>query len=203
MSENVISQTDFNQCIAEWKNMDRTTDNERKKASEFYDREVFPTVIDVFVRRHKPEKDYDGLILTVGLSPQPLILSISAINPGRISLLYTPEAESFIQRIQEQTGYTSDQTDLLQIDGTDVRGIYDKTWEFARDAWGEFTNIAADITGGKTSMAAGAALAAAVIPADICYVDSDNYLPEFRMPEPGSEYMRLLEGPDTLLRIAQ
>ena len=52
-------------------------------------------------------------------------------------------------------------------------------------------------------MAAGAALADAVIPADICYVDTDNYLPEFRMPEPGSEYMRLLEGPDTLLRIAR
>ena len=57
MSKDIISQTDFNERITEWKKMERTTDNERKKASEFYDREIFPTVIDVFVRRHKPEKD--------------------------------------------------------------------------------------------------------------------------------------------------
>lgn len=183
--------------------MDRSTDAKRKEASDFYDREVFPTVIELFINRHRPEKEYDGLILTVGFSPQPLILSIRTINPRRIALLYTPEAKGFIKWIQEQTGYTPDQTDLLPIDGTDVKGIYDKTWKFARDTWGEFTNIAVDITGGKTSMAAGAALAAAVIPADICYVDSDDYLKEFRMPQPGSEYMRLLEGPDTLLRIAR
>lgn len=52
-------------------------------------------------------------------------------------------------------------------------------------------------------MAAGAALAGVVIPADICYVDTDNYLIEFGMTEPGSEYMRILEGPDTLLQIAR
>ena len=183
--------------------MDRSTDTNRKKASEFYDQTVFPIVKEVFVNKYSPEKEYDGLILTVGFSPQPLILSISAINPGRIALLYTPETKSYIKRIQKQTGYNDTQTDILEIDGTDVKEIYDKTWEFARNKWQEFENIAVDITGGKTSMAAGAALAAAVIPADICYVDTENYLPEFRMPEPGSEYMRLLEGPDTLLRIAR
>lgn len=193
----------FDELVKEWKKMDRSTDIKRKKASDFYEKKIFPTVIELFIKKQRPEKKYDGLILTVGLSPQPLILSIKAINPGRIALLYTPEAKDFIKQIQEQTEYTSDQTDLLQIEGTDVRGIYDETWKFARDTWGTFTNIAVDITGGKTSMAAGAALAAAVIPADICYVDSDCYLKEFRMPEPGSEYMRVLEGPDTLLRIAQ
>ncbi len=203
MQKDVISQDNFDELVKEWKNMDRATDIKRKEASDFYDKEIFPTVIELFITRHKPEKEYDGLILTVGLSPQPLILSIKVINPERIALLYTPEAKDFIKRIQEQTEYTSDQTDLIQIDGTDVRGIYDKTWEFARDTWGEFNNIAVDITGGKTSMAAGAALAAAVIPADICYVDSTDYLKEFRMPEPGSEYMQVLEGPDTLLRVAR
>ena len=115
------------------------------------------------MEKHAPEKEYNGLILTVGFSPQPLILSISAINPRRIAFLYTPEVQGFIERIRNQTGYTRVQTDLLQIDGTDVKGIYDKTWQFSRDNWGEFKNIAVDITGGKTSMAAGAALATAGI----------------------------------------
>ena len=198
-----MQKVEFEARVEEWKKMDRSTDIKRKEASEFYDREVFPTVIELFVSKHRPKKKYDGLILTVGFSPQPLILSIRAINPERIALLYTPEAEDFIVRIQDQTGYTSDRTDLLPIDGTDVKGIYDKTWKFARDTWRESTNIAVDITGGKASIAAGAALAAAVIPADICYVDTDEYLKEFRMPEPGSEFMRILEGPDTLLQIAQ
>ena len=203
MQKDLILQTQFKERVEKWKQMDRSTDTNRKKASDFYDQEIFPAVIESFIKNQKPEKVYDGLILTVGLSPQPLILSIKAINPKRIALLHTSEAKGFIERIQTQTEFTHDQTDLLQIDGTDISGIYDKTWRFARDTWEEFRNIAVDITGGKTSMAAGAALAAAVIPADICYVDSDNYLKEFRMPEPGTEYMRVLEGPDTLLRIAQ
>ena len=155
------------------------------------------------LRNTDRKKKYDGLILTLGFSPNPLILSIKAISPGHIAFLYTAETEKFIKQIQDQTGYDAHRTDLLKIEGTDVKGIYDKTWEFGRDTWGEFTNIAIDVTGGKTSMAAGAALAAAVIPADVCYVDTDNYLKEFRMPEPGSEYMRILESPDTLLRIAR
>ena len=183
--------------VEQWKSMPRN-----KEASDFYDENIFPAVKNVFISKHRPEKEYHGLILTVGFSPQPLILSINAIKPQRIAFLYTQEAKRFIKRIQDQTGYGSDRTDILQIDGTDVKGIYDKTWRFARDEWGENKNIAIDITGGKTSMAAGAALAAAVIPADICYVDTDNYLTEFRIPEPGSEYMKILEGPNTLLQIA-
>ena len=198
-----MQKVKFEAHVEEWKKMDRSTDIKRKEASEFYDREVFPTVIELFVNKHSPEKKYDGLILTVGFSPQPLILSINAINPERIAFLYTSETEKFIEQIQDQTEHDSNQIDLLNIDGTDIRGIYDKTWKFARDTWGESINIAVDITGGKAYMGAGAALAAAVIPADICYVDTDEYLKEFRMPEPGSEFMRILEGPDTLLQIAQ
>ena len=201
MPKNEISQDKFEKLVTEWKQMDRSTDSKRKNASAFYDKEIFPTVIKSFIERHRPGKEYDGMILTVGLSPQPLVLSIKAINPVHIAFLYTPEAKVFIEQIQEQTGYPSDRIDCLEINGTDVKGIYDDTWKFARDSWGNLENVAVDITGGKTSMAAGAALAAAVIPADICYVDGD-YLKEFRMPEPGSEFMRILEAPNTLLRIA-
>ena len=198
-----VFQVEFKARVEKWKKMDRSTDTKRKEASNFYDQKVFPTIIESFINRHSPEKEYDGLILTLGFSPNPLILSIAGINPERIAFLYTSETERFIKRIQDQTRYDSTQTDLLNIEGLDVSGIYNVTWKFARDTWGEFNNIIVDITGGKAFMGAGAALAAAVIPADICYVDSDNYSPEFRMPEPGSEFMKILEGPDTLLRIAR
>lgn len=183
--------------VEQWKSMPRN-----KEASDFYDQHIFPDIIDVFKQKQFPEKDYDGLILTVGFSPQPLILSINAINPNRIAFLYTSEVAHFIKTIQKQTEHDHASTDLLDIDGMDVRDIYNVTWNFARDTWKDFKNIIVDITGGKAFMGAGAALAAAIIPADICYVDCDDYLKDFRMPEPGSEYMRILEGPDTLLQIA-
>ena len=187
-----------NKLVEQWKSMPRN-----KEASDFYDQHIFPDIIDVFKQKQFPEKDYDGLILTVGFSPQPLILSINAINPNQVAFLYTSEVEHFIEIIQEQTGYNDDSSVFLNIDGKDVRDIYNLTWNFARDTWKDFKNIIVDITGGKAFMGAGAALAAAIIPADICYVDCDDYLKEFRMPEPGREYMRILEGPDTLLQIAR
>ncbi len=180
-----------NELVEQWKNMPRN-----KEASDFYDDNIFPSVKDVFISRHKPEKDYDGLILTVGFSPEPLILSIHAIQSTRIGLLYTPETERLLERIQGETETICSDVDLREIDGTNPNGIYETIWELRfSDDWKEFENIAVDITGGKNSMAAGAALAAAVIPADIYYVDTTNYLPELHVPEPGSEILKHLESP--------
>ena len=203
MKNDLTYQSEFDKFVQQWKNMDQSTDAERKKVSSFYDEKVFPVVKEVFVNKNRPDKQYDGLILTVGFSHEPLILSILAINPKRIGLLYTRETASITERIQSKTGYSSARTDLLPIDGTDVKGIYDKTWQFARNTWGDFENVAVDITGGRASMVSGVALAATIIPADICYVDTDNYLSDLRMPEPGSEYLRFLKNPDTLLRTAR
>lgn len=177
--------------VEQWKNMPRN-----KAANDFYDQNIFPSVKDVFISKHRPEKDYDGLILTVGFSPEPLILSIHAIQPTRIGLLYTPETEKLLERIQTETEVICSKVDLREIDATNPNGIYESIWELRfSENWQEFKNIAVDITGGKNSMAAGAALAAAVIPADIYYVDTTNYLPELRVPEPGSEYLKRLESP--------
>ena len=119
-----MQKVEFEAHVEEWKKMDRSTDIKRKEASEFYDREVFPTVIELFVNKHSPEKKYDGLILTVGFSPQPLILSINAINPERIAFLYTSETEKFIEQIQDQTEHDSNQIDLLNIDGQDAARVF-------------------------------------------------------------------------------
>ena len=190
MSENTTSQAEFNDCVKKWKSMDRSD------AIAYYDKEIFPRVKEKFAKENCPDKKYEGLILTVGFSVQPLILSVCAVSPQRIGLLYTPQTKHLCDQIQKETGFLSGNADCRQIDGSNPNGIYETIWELCfSENWKDFKEIAVDITGGKNAMAAGAGLAASVIPADIYYVDSDNYLPDFRMPEPGTEYLKRLESP--------
>ena len=179
----------FTEHIEKWKNMDRSA------AIAYYDKNTFPLVRKKFAEENRPDKKYGGLILTVGFSVQPLILSIGAISSQRIGLLYTPETKHLCDPIVKETNYSS-HADCCEIDGSNPNGIYETIWELRfSENWTDFEHIAVDITGGKNAMAAGAGLAASVIPADIYYVDSDKYLQDFRMPEPGSEYLRRLESP--------
>ena len=193
-------QAEFNNLIEQWKNMDRSDDTKRAEASQFYDEQVFPHIKEEFLR--KPEnyppagREYDGLILTVGLSPEPLILSIHALKPKRICLLYTSQTAKFLSRIEEESRSLSSTWSVSkhQIDGSDVVEIYRKIRELYEE-WGSPQNLAVDITGGKKSMVSGAAMAGAVLGADIYYVDNKKFLQDFRKPDPGSEYLSLLENP--------
>ena len=90
MQKNLIFQPDFDTLVEKWKNMDRSNDEKRASASQFYDEEIFPRIKEVFLSKpenHPPKgKEYHGLILTVGLSPEPLILSMCALNPDQFAL---------------------------------------------------------------------------------------------------------------------
>ena len=200
MPKNLISQTDFDTLVETWKNKDRSNDEKRAAASQFYDEEVFPGIKEVFLSKPEnqpPEgKVYHGLILTVGLSPEPLILSIYALKPTQISLLYTQETAKFLSRIEnEAKAIGSTATSRHKIGGSDVVEIYEKVKKQYEEWNIHPEHLAVDITGGKKSMVSGAAMAGAVLGADIYYVDSRRFLQEFRKPEPGSEYLNLLENP--------
>lgn len=199
MQKDVISQPEFDARVEEWKKMDRTSSDAKKAAFAFYDEHIFPFVKEVFLSKPKnrSEKQYDALILTVGLSPEPLILSILAMKPKRVGLLYTPETEKFLPRIQEEAMLALDQIYKEEIDGSNVIEMYKAIMELYR-SWGSPANIAVDITGGKKSMVSGAAMAGAVLGADIYYVDTDKFDRELSKPEPGTEYLSLLENPYTV-----
>lgn len=196
MQKDVISQPEFEERVEEWKKMDRTSPDAKKAAFALYDEHIFPFVKEVFLSKPKnrSEKQYDALILTVGLSPEPLILSILATKPNRVGLLYTTETEKFLPRIQKETGLTLDQLDKREIDGSNVIEMYEAIMALYTD-WSNPVNIAVDITGGKKSMVSGAAMAGAVLGADIYYIDTDSFNRELNKPEPGSEYLNLLDNP--------
>lgn len=199
MQKEVTSQAEFKARVKEWKNMDHNRPDTKNAVLTFYDEHIFPLVKETFINKpeNRPNKEYDALILTVGLSPEPLILSILSTKPKRVGLLYTPETEKFLPRIQKETGLTLDQLDKREIDGSNVIEMYKAIMALCT-GWGSPANIAVDITGGKKSMVSGAAMAGAVLGADIYYVDTDNFNREFGKPEPGSEYLSLLDNPYTV-----
>ena len=198
MQKGILPQSKFNERITEWKNMDRTSRDASDTALAFYDENVFPLVKEKFLSKQEniPQKEYDALILTLGMSPEPLILSIIATKPTRVGLLYTEETQKFLERIQEETALPIHQLYKRKIDGSSTVDVYKAIMELYEN-WGHPMNIAVDITGGKKSMVGGAAMAGAVLGADIYYVDNTKFT-QFGKPEPGTEYLSLLDNPYTV-----
>ena len=121
-----MQKAEFDKLVEKWEKMDYNSSDEKKAASTFYDEYIFPFVKETFVNNpeNRPNKEYDGLILPLGYSPEPLILSILAIKPERVGLLYTNETEKLLPRIQEETVLTLDQLDKLKIDGSSTLDVY-------------------------------------------------------------------------------
>ena len=138
---------------------------------------IFSRIVKkTFINKHKklPKRKYDGLILTVGMSPEPLILSILALEPKRVGFLYTEETNHLLERIQQEIDLDINQLvdSSRKIDGSNTTEIYEKIMELYTN-WDTPASLAVDITGGNRSMVSGAAMAGAVLGADIYYVDNE------------------------------
>ena len=59
--------------------------------------------------------------------------------------------------------------------------------------WGKPEKIYIDFTGGTKAMAAAAAMAGALIDVQLIYLGCDEYLVDFRKPNPGTENEWLIE----------
>lgn len=195
----MLTKPEFDARVQEWKNMDRSSRAAEADALVFYDKHIFPFIKATFSEPgNRPPKVYDGLILTLGFAPAPLILSILGLKPKRVGLLYTQEGEKFLSQIQEETKLTLGQIHLRKVNGANIVEVYEAIMTFYED-WGHPENLAADITGGRKPMVSGVTMACAVLGADIYYVDySEIYAELGNKPEPGSEHLILLDNPYTV-----
>ena len=201
-----MNENELKKHIEEWEQLGFEKGKNSNQAGEYYDEHILPYVKEVFDKGSKcllKGKKYDGLILTVGGSPEPQILSICAIaGPStKVGLLYTQAANDSLNRIFEGMGWQhSDVFDRARrIDGSNTSKIYSAIMELYRE-WEKCTEtdepmkIAVGITGGKKVMASAAAMAGAILGADLYYVDTDDKN-KLNKPVPGSEYLRLLDNP--------
>lgn len=170
---------------------------EGEEFEEHYKKHVFPEVKRIFCEKCERKGitgRYRGVILTVGNSPEPLILTINGVKPERAHFLCTRESERHLDRIIEETElapsqYTRDEVN--KSDGVDVYESVKKTvqnWEYQE------SEIAADVTGGTKAMVAGCSLAANTLRIDVLYVKS-HYWKGKSKPKPASEELIQLKNP--------
>lgn len=91
---------DIKTVANEWKSMSGS------EAEDFYNREVFPAVKESFLSKlAQSEKErlssIKYLIMTVGGSPQPLILLLEAIKPDYAFFLCSKETENEYEKIMD------------------------------------------------------------------------------------------------------
>jgi len=140
-------------------------------------------------------KPYRYLIMTVGFSPEPMIMWIKAFKPERVYFLYSADTEKLIDTIADQAGLRPSQVRLGEVGSSNTIDVYEKIKKFIDDDKLDLSKVAIDISGGKKSMVAGCTLAANYLGLDVLYVDYTNYNQHFRKPKPGSEIPVKLDDP--------
>lgn len=179
----------FNEKIAHW-----NTIKDPVAASSYYWQQIFPQILLRAKKRSvKYRKKYDCLISLVGLSPEPVILTIKILEPEFILFLYTRDSQAKLDVIKEQAGLKLSQIRHVPISGSETEDIFHIIKQFISEFPGK--NIAVDISGGKKSMVGGAAIAGALNKCDIFYVDCLEYDDVMRRPKFGTEYLNFLSNP--------
>ena len=201
MQKDMSKTEEIDECdehVEKWVQISQTHGKTSNEAGEYYDQHILPRVKEEFVANNSPRQKYDGLILTVGGSPEPVILSICAIKSKKIGLICNERRKKSIDRIIKETDLQA--SDLVgagcEVDGSNTIEIYKAIMDFYAK-WNEPKKIALGITGGTKVMSSAAAMAGAILGADIYYVDAKakNILGK---PVPRSEYLRLLNNPYTV-----
>jgi len=160
----------------------------------FYWQEMFDDVVQIVSDKAGEYREkYETLISLVGFSPEPVILTIRALQPQKVHFLISPETETQLDNIIQRAGLQPSQFQRHFVKSSRTADIYAVIKEIVNN--GHETTTAIDITGGKKVMGAGAAIAGAFLNCAMFYVDYEIYSSELRKPKPGTEYLSFLDNP--------
>ncbi|MGD9496498.1 MAG: TIGR02710 family CRISPR-associated CARF protein [Armatimonadota bacterium] len=182
-----------------------------KEVDDWYACEVFPASVPVVVRESRRalgNREYCLEILTVGETPYPLIHSILTLQPTQVLLIHTKETLQFAQAVEAGVKQHAAQVgaEVLTFEQREVDRVEsERVYEAIREVMGDrSTGVAVDITGGTKAMVGGAAQAAALLGADVVYVEAPPLEEPIRgearkkriyRVHPGRERVHLLENP--------
>ena len=176
--------------LEEWKEL--AGHGNFKLAENLYYDKLFPEVIEKFVGEYSRlfEQDNKVLISMLGFSPEPLILTAKAVSPSRHFIVTTEIRDEIINRIEE---YLGSDFELIILKDSDFQTVYKTMKELSVKI--ESPNVTIDITGGKKSTVAAAAIFGKDYRTRITYVDFSEYIKDLRKPLPGSEFINVVYEP--------
>ena len=187
---------ELSKITKEWMELERKTLEQRKKAEEFYDQNLMKLIEEDFIERNKDMvfEEVRYLIISVVTSYEPIVLNIRLLHPEKILFLYTEKSEKTLNKIIDYCGIKADAYDKSLVNEVDPLDIY-REIKAVYLKWNRPERVYIDFTGGTKAMSASAALAGAMIDVQLVYVGSDDYLVDFRKPNPGSENLIYIDNP--------
>ena len=176
--------------LDEWKEL--ASHGNFKLAENLYFEKLFPEVIHKFSNEnsHYFEGEEQILISMLGYSPEPLILTARAVQPTQHFIVTTDIREDIMDRINQ---YLDSEFELIIVKDSNFRTVYKTLKELYLKF--ESNNVTLDITGGKKSTVASAAIFGKDYRTVITYVDFKDYIKELRKPMPGSEILNIVYAP--------
>lgn len=190
MNTNLLERTQ------EWMQLERKTLEQRKLAEEFYDTNLMDLVTEDYIARCKDDvfEEVKYLVVSVGTSYEPIVLNIRLFHPEKILFLYTEISASVLQKIVSYCNLTADQYEKEQVCETDPLDIYQEIKKVYLK-WDRPQCMYIDFTGGTKAMSAACAMAGAMVDVQLVYVGTNDYLRDFRKPNPGSETLFYIDNP--------
>ena len=143
-------------------------------------------------------QQFNYLITTIGFSPEPAILFITALqkydNLKRVLFIVTPETENKMNIIIEHTKLKPSIYERIKVKRTTgVSDIFNKIKSFVSDY--NINKVLIDATAGTKPMTAAAVMAGSILGIDVAYADYKKYDEEKRRPDPSTQYVTFLENP--------
>lgn len=178
----------LNDEIQQWIKLSRGGKSE--EAERYYYDHIFDPIIERFKDKYSQSRQGELLVSLLGYSPEPIILTAKALNPETHLIISNPVKQEIIQILDE---YLETEYKLVILEKDDFQTIYKTIKESLSDY--PTRNITIDITGGKKSMVASAAIFGKDYGSRIVYVDFEEYLKDLRKPIPGTEILKIVYNP--------
>lgn len=164
-----------------------------KEAQKLYESQLFEHVINRFVDEyHSTLQDIEVLFSVLGFTPEPIILTQRVLKPKKHIIFATPGSYEQAKSLYEK--YVNSEPTVIILKDASFFGIYETMKN--QIEINPVCKYALDITGGKKSMVASAAIFGRDFGFNILYVDYTDYRKNFRRPVPGSEILDVVYSPE-------
>lgn len=187
---------DLKEFTQEWMQLERKTLEQRRQADEFYESNLMALIEEDFIERNQEKvcEKAEYIVISVGTSYEPIVLNIKLFTPQRILFLYTDKTEKTLNKIVRYCSLEPDIYEKRRVSETDPLDIYREIKRYYLE-WNKPDKMYIDFTGGTKAMSAAAAMAGALIDIQLIYVGTNDYLTDFRKPNPGSETLFYINNP--------